>query len=142
MRPSVAVALFLMAVAGCGGGHRTTNSAALTQTSMTMTATTPAYRSDGRLLRLLPASCRQQLVDPTIPVAVRQQMRRRFLITLHAARPPHVCDEISAKLRPPQERTVAVTAPPGCKRADIREARARPGHRLLGCTHATLTPGH
>jgi hypothetical protein len=38
----------------------------------------------------------------------------------------------------------SVKRPKGCSGADVREARkrARPGGRLLGCTHVTLTPGH
>jgi hypothetical protein len=40
--------------------------------------------------------------------------------------------------------TSATMRPPGCSRADVREARkrARLGRRLIGCAHATLTPGH
>jgi hypothetical protein len=57
--------------------------------------------SDAALLRLLPASCRRQLLDPTIPASVRRKMRLHFLDALRAA--PNAspsCGEITTELSP------------------------------------------
>jgi hypothetical protein len=105
MRRVAASTLSFVVLVGCGGGHDRASTAVPPRPSLTASSkdssTTASFASDADLLRLLPSSCRRQLLDPTIPPATRRKMRQRFLDDVRAApKASRRCGEISVELSP------------------------------------------